>query len=73
MLVELRALNAGRFTFSTIDECVEIDPHLLRSGEILDLRADATRALHELAWKPEVDFPELVRMMVRAEVEALRQ
>jgi len=73
VLVELRALNAGRFTFSTIDECVEIDPHLLRSGEILDLRADATRALHELAWKPEVDFPELVRMMVRAEVEALRQ
>ena len=72
-LVELRALNAGRFIFSTIEECVEIDPRLLRSSEILDLRADATLALRELAWEPEVDFPELVRMMVRAEVEALRQ
>lgn len=73
VLVELGALNGGGFVFSTIEECVEVDPKLLRTGEIHDLCADAARARHELGWKPQVDFPELVRMMVRADVEALRR
>jgi GDPmannose 4,6-dehydratase len=51
---------------------VEIDPRLMRTGEIRDLRADATLARHEMGWKPEVEFSDLVRMMVRADVEALR-
>jgi GDPmannose 4,6-dehydratase len=73
VLVELRALNGGRFVFSTLEECVEIDPRLLRTGEIRDLRADAALARHELGWKPEVEFSELVRMMLRADVEAFRR
>jgi GDPmannose 4,6-dehydratase len=73
VLVELRALNRGSFVFSTLEECVEIDPRLMRTGEIRDLRADATLARHELGWKPEVEFSDLVRMMVRADVEALRR
>jgi GDPmannose 4,6-dehydratase len=72
VLVELRALNGGSFVFSTLEECVEIDPRLMRTGEIRDLRADATLARHEMGWKPDVEFSDLVRMMVRADVEALR-
>src|SRR2546422_1233381 len=34
---------------------------LLRTGEIHDLRADASVARMELGWKPRVDFPGLVR------------
>jgi len=69
-LVELRALNGGGFAFSTLEECVEIDPRLLRTGEIRDSRADAAMARRELGWKPDVEFPDMVRMMVRADLEA---
>jgi len=48
----------------------ELDPRPLRTGDIRDRRVDAALARHELGWKPEVDFTNLVRMMVRADVEA---
>ncbi|MGH7302775.1 MAG: GDP-mannose 4,6-dehydratase, partial [Candidatus Rokuibacteriota bacterium] len=70
-LVEVRTVRGGELPFSTLEECVEIDPRLLRVGEIRDARADAARARRELGWKPVVDFPALVRMMVRADLEAL--
>ncbi len=70
-LAELRTVNGDACAFSTLEECVEIDPRLLRVGEIRDARADAARAHRELGWKPLVDFPSLVRMMVRADLEAL--
>jgi GDPmannose 4,6-dehydratase len=73
VLVELRALN-GRFVFSTIEECVELDQGLQhQEGELCDLRADAALARHELGWKSQVEFTQLVRMMVHADVEALRR
>ncbi len=43
---------------------------LLRTGEIHDLRADASVARMELGWKPRVDFPGLVRLMVQADLAA---
>jgi len=58
----------GGLVFHTIDEVVEIDPRLLRTGEIHDLRADPSLARAELGWFPTVDFPGLVRMMVEADV-----
>ena len=64
-------MNGDACAFSTLEECVEIDPRLLRVGEISDARADAAQAHRELGWKPLVDFPALVRMMVRADLEAL--
>lgn len=53
-----------------LDEYVEVDPRLLRTGEIHDLRADASLAQEELAWQPAIDFRGLVRMMVDAELSA---
>lgn len=44
---------------------------LLRRNEVVRLLGDATRARDELGWRPEVDFPSLVEMMVRAELERL--
>jgi GDPmannose 4,6-dehydratase len=73
VLGELRALSSDGFVFSAIEDCVELDPNLLRTGEIRDLRGDATLARQELGWKPEMDFPGLVRMMLGADVEALRR
>ncbi len=66
----LRALDlipAGANPADVVNEYVEVDPKLFRTGEIHDLRGDATLARKELNWKPEVDFPGLVRMMVEAD------
>jgi GDPmannose 4,6-dehydratase len=71
-LAVLRETPGAQVPFSTVEEAVETDPRLLRTGEIHDLRADARHAREVLGWKPEVDFRTLVRMMVEADIEALR-
>lgn len=53
-----------------MSDYVETDPRLLRTGEIHDLRGDARRGRRDLAWKPTVDFPGLVRMMLAADMAA---
>ena len=71
VLLEIRD-TYGVTAFRRVEDCVETDPTLIRSGEIRDLRADSRRAREELGWKPEVEFAALARMMLHADVEALR-
>ena len=67
----VRELNElGVAPFRSVDDYVEVDPRLVRTGEIRDLRADPSRARYVLGWKPETDFRSLVKMMVRADIEA---
>lgn len=72
VLVEIRKIT-GQADAPSVEGWVEIDSHLLRTGEIHDLRADATLAREELGWQPTVDFPQLVRMMVEADVASVRE
>ena len=52
---------------------VRSDPALLRgSAELHDLVGDASHARAVLGWAPTVGFEELVRLLVRADVEGLR-
>lgn len=52
---------------------VRSDPALGRgSAELHGLVGDASKAHRVLGWKPEVSFEDLVRMMVEADIEALR-
>ena len=71
VLVELQRITGARMP--SVEEWVEIDSHLLRTGEINDLRADATLARDELGWRPKVDFPQLVRMMVEADIASAHE
>jgi GDPmannose 4,6-dehydratase len=48
---------------------VESDPRFTRPAEVDILTGDASKAREQLGWKPKVDFPELVRMMVEADLE----
>ncbi len=57
----------------SVQDWVEIDSHLLRTGEILDLRADSSMAREELGWRPTVDFPKLVRMLVESDLTAAQE
>jgi len=50
---------------------VRVDPGLVRPAEVDLLRADPSKARRELGWKPTVSFPDLVRMMVDADLERL--
>jgi GDPmannose 4,6-dehydratase len=47
------------------------DPAFLRPAEVDHLIGDASKARVEPGWAPEVSFPELVRMMVEADVAPL--
>jgi len=50
---------------------VVVDPQYYRPAEVDVLTADATRARAQLAWRPEVSFEQLARMMVDADVALL--
>lgn len=51
---------------------IEIDPLYYRPAEVDLLLGDASKAREKLGWKPEVNFKELVKLMVDAELEELK-
>ncbi len=50
---------------------VRLDPKFLRPAEVDHLVGDASKARTTLGWKPAVDFSELVKMMVDADLARL--
>lgn len=48
---------------------VEIDPSYMRPLEVDTLLGDATKAHKKLGWKPATTFNELVRMMVKSDLD----
>jgi GDPmannose 4,6-dehydratase len=52
-------------------EYVRTDPAMMRPAEVDTLIGDASKAERVLGWKPRVSFPELVEMMVRADLARL--
>ncbi len=52
---------------------VTTDPGLRRPAEVDRLIGDASKAREVLGWRPETSFEELIRLMVRADLEALRR
>jgi GDPmannose 4,6-dehydratase len=54
-----------------IDSHVVSDPSLQRPAEVEHLIGDASKAQRLLGWEPEVDFEQLIRMMVDADLATL--
>jgi GDPmannose 4,6-dehydratase len=52
---------------------VRQDPALLRPAEVEHLVGDASKARRDLGWTPRVNFAALVEMMVRADLDRLRE
>jgi len=48
---------------------VEIDPRYFRPAEVDLLIGDPSKAIAKLGWKPVITLPELVKMMVHADLE----
>ncbi len=56
------------------NEYVHLDESLQRGkAELHDLVGDISKAREQLGWQPSVDFDELIRMMVDADVARLRE
>lgn len=53
------------------EEHVQFDDRYLRPTEVDSLIGDASKALTDLGWKATVQTPELARIMVDADIEAL--
>jgi len=51
---------------------VEVDPRYFRPAEVDELRGDMSKARELLGWEPKMKFRELVRLMVDADLEDLR-
>jgi GDPmannose 4,6-dehydratase len=54
-----------------IDDHIVIDPAFRRPAEVEHLVGDASKAKRELGWEPQVDFEQLIRMMVDADLALL--
>jgi GDPmannose 4,6-dehydratase len=54
------------------DEVIAIDPRYLRPTEVGYLLGDASKARQELKWEPTVTFRELVKIMVKADIQDLQ-
>ena len=61
------------FGYAGLDckDYVKIDPRYFRPTDPQFLQADARKARQKLGWKPKVNFNELVRIMVDADMEAI--
>lgn len=51
---------------------VVIDKKLFRPAEVDELRGDYSKAKKILGWRPKVSFDELVKMMVEADIKAIK-
>jgi GDPmannose 4,6-dehydratase len=56
-----------------IDDHVVIDESFRRPAEVEHLVGDASKAKRLLGWEPTVDFEQLIRMMVDADLELLKR
>ncbi len=69
--LQWRGKGSGEQGFDGRGNCiVQIDPRYLRPAEVDSLMGDAGKASAKLGWKPRVDFEELVREMVAADLHA---
>jgi GDPmannose 4,6-dehydratase len=54
------------------EDYVVIDKSFYRPAEVYELRGDYSKARKRLGWEPKVNFPELVKMMVKSDLKRLR-
>jgi GDPmannose 4,6-dehydratase len=47
---------------------VSVDPAFFRPAEVMDIVGDASKARDQLGWQPEVDFADVVTMMVESDL-----
>ena len=59
---------AFELTGLEVERYVRFDAHYLRPAEVDHLLGDASKAHAALGWRPRTTFPELVRIMLEADL-----
>jgi len=67
-----KGINEKGINTRTKKTIVEIDPYYFRPTDVERLRGDYSKAKKELGWAPKVKFKELVKIMVKADLEKVR-
>jgi len=57
----------------TSEVIIEVDPRYFRPSEVESLLGDSSKAREELGWKPKISFSELVKEMVRSDLEEAKK
>jgi GDPmannose 4,6-dehydratase len=72
-LHSVRDFCACAFEYLGLDyrEFVRVEPSFFRPQEAVPLVGDASKARRVLGWAPRVEFEELVKMMVEADMQDL--
>ena len=70
----IQEMCAAAFAHVGLDwrDYVRTDPRFLRPAEVSLLIADSAKAREKLGWRPTVDFPGLIEMMVESDLERER-
>jgi GDPmannose 4,6-dehydratase len=55
------------------EDYVAVDKRFYRPVDVRELRGDASKARQILGWKPEVTFEQLVKMMVAADLQRVKE
>jgi GDPmannose 4,6-dehydratase len=55
------------------EDHVEVDPQLFRPADVNTLCGDASKARRTLGWEPHMSFPELVALMVDADLRRVAE
>jgi GDPmannose 4,6-dehydratase len=55
------------------EDYVKVDKQFYRPADVHELCGDASKARQVLGWKPKVTFEQLVKMMVKADLERAKQ
>lgn len=53
------------------EKYVRVDPRFIRPAEVSALQGDSSKARKVLGWKPSVSFKDLVRMMVKSDIDLI--
>ncbi|MGA3259804.1 MAG: GDP-mannose 4,6-dehydratase [Bryobacteraceae bacterium] len=64
---------AGEYSGLDWTRHVETDPRYFRPSEVDHLQGDSSKARSELGWRPKMDFPKLVRLMVEQDLDLAQQ
>lgn len=65
--------NMAKTSLKSGDTVVEVDPNYYRPTEVDLLIGDASKAEQKLGWKPQVNFQQLVEIMVDADLKLAQQ
>jgi GDPmannose 4,6-dehydratase len=70
----VREFLVEAFSYVGLDweKFVELDPRYLRPAEVDLLLGDASKAKRQLGWSPKTKFHDLVRLMVDADIQLLK-